>query len=701
MANSLYITTVTEKSGKSVIVLGLMALVLRDIRKVGFFRPIIKTQPEGKRDNDINLILSHFNLDLDYDDTYAVDLDQAKMLVHEGRHSELMKIILNQYQQLQEKCDFVLCEGTDFRDGHEAFNSEIDAAIAANLGTPVISICNGMNQSVDEIVSIAQLSMDSLSEKGVDTMGVIVNRVDKSEKEKVLKALAENMNSPEAVAYVVPEEKSLSNPTMLDVLKWLDAQVIYGRKYLDKRIDNVVIAAMQVSNFLNYIKEGDLIVTSNDRPDIILAAMASRISTGYPNVSGIVLTGGKLPPKSIEKLVEGWHGIPVPVLLAEASTYPTVDALYKSHVTIDPKNKKKISSALGLFETNIPRDELKEKVTSRKSKRITPQMFEYKLIGRAKKNRQHIVLPEGTGERILNAADVLLRRDVCDITLLGKEDLIRNKISALGLNLPNVNIIEPVKSDLYKSYVDEFYKLRKSKGVAMDMAKDMMSDETYFGTMMVHKGDADGMVSGSVNTTAHTIRPAFQIIKTKPGSSVVSSVFLMCLKDRVLVFGDCAIVTNPTAEELAEIAIASAETSKTFGIDPRIAMLSYSTGTSGTGVDVEKVARARDIAKEKRGDLLIAGPVQYDAAIDQKVADLKMPGSKVAGNATILIFPDLNTGNNTYKAVQRASEGSLAIGPILQGLNKPVNDLSRGCSVADIINTVAITAIQAHAGKKK
>ncbi|MCP3921464.1 MAG: phosphate acetyltransferase [Desulfobacterales bacterium] len=699
MANSLYITTVTEKSGKSVIVLGLMALLLRDIRKVGFFRPIIKSQPEGKMDHDINLIKSHFNLELDYDDMYAVDLNQAKMLIHEGRHSELMKIILNQYQQLQEKCDFVLIEGTDFEDGHESFNSDIDAAIAENLGCPAITISNGKNHNVEEIVSISQLAIDTLSEKGVDTMGVIVNRADKSDKEAILKALSDNINIPNGVAYVIPEEKALSNPTMLDVLKWLDAQVIYGRKYLDKKIDNVVVAAMQVSNFLNYIQEGDLIVTSNDRPDIILASMASRISTGYPNVSGIVLTGGKLPPKSIEKLVEGWHGIPVPVLLTKDSTYPTVDSLHKSNVTIDPKNKKKISSALGLFDTNIQRSELKEKLISHKSKRITPQMFEYKLIGRARKNKQHIVLPEGIGERILNAADILLRRDVCDITLLGKEELIKNKISTLGLSLPNVNIIEPSKSPLFDDYVEEFYQLRKVKGITRDNARDAISDETYFGTMMTHKGDADGMVSGSRHTTAHTIRPAFQIIKTKPGASVVSSVFLMCLKDKVLVFGDCAIITNPTAEELAEVAIASAETAKTFGIEPLTAMLSYSTGTSGSGVDVEKVAKARAIAKEKRSDLLIAGPVQYDAAIDPKVANLKMPGSKVAGNATVFVFPDLNTGNNTYKAVQRSTEGSLAIGPILQGLNKPVNDLSRGCNVADIVNTVAITAIQAHAGK--
>jgi phosphate acetyltransferase len=347
----------------------------------------------------------------------------------------------------------------------------------------------------------------------------------------------------------------------------------------------------------------------------------------------------------------------------------------------------------------VDTQDLRQKLVTRKSVRITPQMFEYSLIEKAKKQRQHIVLPEGIGERILRAADILLRRSFCDITLLGKEEEVNQKIEQFGLNLTGVNIVQPDKSSLLDEYAETFYNMRKSKGVNFDTARDAMMDPTYFGTMMVHKGDADGMVSGSINTTAHTIRPAFQIIKTRPGASIVSSVFLMCLKDRVLVFGDCAINPNPTAEQLAEIAISSAKTARVFGVDPRVAMLSYSTGSSGTGVDVEKVINATRIAKEREPDLLIEGPLQYDAAIDPDVANTKLPDSRVAGRATVFIFPDLNTGNNTYKAVQRASERSVAIGPILQGLNKPVNDLSRGCTIPDIVNTVAITAIQAQAGK--
>jgi phosphate acetyltransferase len=245
------------------------------------------------------------------------------------------------------------------------------------------------------------------------------------------------------------------------------------------------------------------------------------------------------------------------------------------------------------------------------------------------------------------------------------------------------------------TYAENYYELRRHKGISEQMAYDTMADVSYFGTMMVHNGEADGMVSGAAHTTQHTIRPAFEIIKTKPDCSIVSSVFLMCLADRVLVFGDCAVNPNPTSEQLADIAISSAGTALMFGVEPRVAMLSYSTGESGKGADVEIVREATRIAKKLRPDLKIEGPMQYDAAVDAGVAQAKMPGSEVAGDATVLVFPDLNTGNNTYKAVQRSAH-AVAIGPVLQGLNKPVNDLSRGCTVSDIVNTVAITAIQAR-----
>ena len=700
MAKNLYITSINAESGKSAVALGVMQLLLRDIRKVGFFRPIINPNKPDERDHDINLILSHFYLGLQYSDTYAVTLDEAKHFINSGKQNELMEIILNKYQQLEEKCDFVLCEGTDFKAGHESFNFDIDAAIAANLSCPAFIVSGVHDSTVEEIVSLSHLAIDNLKEKGVDTMGVIVNKAKQHDKENILAALKNEIIMPDGLFYVLPDDPTLANPTMNDVRKWLNAEVLYGKSELGKRIDGYVIAAMRTENFLNYLKDDNLVVTASDRSDIILSSLASRLSSAYPNVSGILLTGGQTPPQSIKRLIEGWGGLPVPILLVQDSTFPTVSTLNELKGRIDPDNPQKIATALGVFEANVKTSELKEKLISRKSTKVTPQMFEYKLIRQAKKNKQHIVLPEGTGERILKAADILLRRDVCDITLLGREDEIGKKIATLGLELDGVNIINPERSPNFEQYVLDFYDMRKEKGATMDMACDFMADETYWGTMMIHRGVADGMVSGSINTTAHTIRPAFQIIKTMPGASIVSSVFLMCLKDRILVFGDCAVNPNPTASQLAEIAIVSADTARLFGIRPRVAMLSYSTGSSGKGAEVEKVMEATKIANEKRPDLLLEGPIQYDAAIDPGVAKTKLPESEVAGRATVFIFPDLNTGNNTYKAVQRASSDSLAIGPILQGLNKPVNDLSRGCTVPDIVNTVAITAIQAYASKK-
>ncbi len=701
MAKNLYITSINAESGKSAVVLGLMELLLRDIRRVGFFRPIISPLQEDDRDHDINLILSHFYLGLQYEQTYAVTLDKAKKLLNDGKQSELMEVILNKYQELEEKCDFILCEGTDFKAGHESFNFDIDAAIASNLGSPAIIVSNGCEDTVDEIVSLSQLAIDSLSEKGVDTMGVIVNKANAIDKEAIVSSLRENVDISDGLFYVLPDEPTLSNPSMSDVANWLNAEVVYGKKDLGKRINGYIIAAMRVENFLNYIRDDSLVVTASDRSDVILGSLASRLSSAYPNISGILLTGGQTPPESIKRLIAGWKGLPVPILLVHDSTFPTVSQLNELRGTIDPDNPQKIASALGIFENNVKTSELKDKLISRKSVRITPQMFEYQLIREAKKNRQHIILPEGAGERILHATDILLRRNVCDITLLGREEEIEKKILQLGLDLDGVNIITPEKNPNFEQYVLDYYEMRKEKGLTMDRACDAMADETYWATMMIQKGAADGMVSGSIHTTAHTIRPAFQIVKTITGSSIVSSIFLMCLKDKVLVFGDCAINTNPTAEQLAEIAIDSGETARLFGVIPRIAMLSYSTGSSGKGVDVDKVLHATEIARKKRPDLLIEGPLQYDAAIDPQVARTKLPDSQVAGKATVFIFPDLNTGNNTYKAVQRSSKDSLAIGPILQGLSKPVNDLSRGCTVHDIVNTVAITAIQAHAAKVK
>ncbi len=620
-------------------------------------------------------------------------------MINSGRQSEMMETILNKYKQLEEKCRFVLCEGTDCAAGSEAFEFDINADIMADLGTPALVVSNGFQKSIDEVVSANQIAIESFKSKGVDVLGVLVNRVDPLCLEELRAILKEKLYRSDNLVYTIPELDGLGRPTLRDVQNYFGAEVLYGQEAMDNQISDCVIAAMLAPDFLNHIKKDSLVVSSGDRSSIVLTGLASRYSTSYPDISGILVTEGIRMPETIIRLIEGWKGVPVPILQSGATTYSAVMALNQLQGRISPENPKRIALALGTFESHVNTEEFRDKLAARKSLRITPQMFEFGLIEKAKKIRQHIVLPEGVGERILRAAEILLRRRVCDITLLGRVDAVNQKSQALGLDLSGANIVQPDKSPLLEDYVKTFYEIRKSKGVTLDMAGDTMVDPTYFGTMMVHKGDADGMVSGSINTTAHTITPGFQIIKTCPGASIVSSVFLMCLKDRVLVFGDCAINPNPTAEQLAEIAVTSAKTAAVFGIDPRVAMLSYATGSSGTGKDVEKVIQATLLARQMMPSLPIEGPLQYDAAIDPEVAKTKLPDSMVAGRATVFIFPDLNTGNNTYKAVQRASEKAVAIGPVLQGLNKPINDLSRGCTVPDIVNTVAITAIQAQAGK--
>lgn len=699
MANSLYITPTETRSGKSLIVLGIMQLLLKDIRIVGFFRPIINPSEKGALDHDINLVLANFNIGLQYEETYAYTLEEAKQMVNSGRQAEMMGTILNKYKALEEKSRFVLCEGTDFAAGTENFEFDINANIIADLGCPALVVSNGYEKDAEQVISSCQLAVESLCHKGVDVLAVMVNRVVPGSLDSLKIALDAAINRPEVLVYTIPETQALSRPSFRDVIPAVDAQVLYGRQGLENQISGCLIAAMLAPNFLAHIKKDDLVVTSGDRSSIVITCIASRLSMAYPDISGILVTGGIPIPDTIFRLIQGWKELPVPILLTRMDTYTAVKAVDQIYGRISPDDPQRIAQALGVFEANVDAGSLRQRLAARKSVRITPQMFEYSLIEKAKKNRQHIVLPEGGSDRILKAADILLRRSFCDITILGKCEAVERRVKELGLNLSQARIIQPDASPWLDDYAQTYFELRKHKGVTLDMARDTMADPSYFGTMMVYKGNADGMVSGSVNTTAHTILPAFQIIKTLPGSSIVSSVFLMCLKDRVLVFGDCAVNPNPTASQLAEIAVTSAGTASIFGIEPRVAMLSYSTGSSGTGADVEKVIQATAMAREKAPDLPIEGPIQYDAAIDPAVAMTKLPDSQVAGRATVFIFPDLNTGNNTYKAVQRASEKAVAIGPVLQGMKRPINDLSRGCTVPDIVNTVAITAIQAQAGK--
>jgi phosphate acetyltransferase len=702
VSDNLYITATEARSGKSLVSLGVMEMLLRKIEKVGFFRPIARGRPGvDEVDNDLHLISQHFKLAIPYEMMFGVTTWEAGEWLTRNKEGEVIETILSKYHTLSGACDFVLCEGTDFASSSAAFEFDINEEISKNLGCPVLLVANGYRKPVEAVLQSVELALDSLTAKGVQAIATIVNRVQEEDRAKIVDRLALRGGPLGQLAFALPDEPALGKPTVGEIARILNAEVLFGKDKLNRHVHNFAVAAMQLQNLLPRIEHGSLIITPGDRVDVIVGCLAAASSTSVEAIAGILLTGGLKPEGDVWNLIRGFPQV-VPILSVRENTFPTAAVVDRIHATLSPEDDRKMTLALSIFEKNVDVARLSEKVITTRTTIVTPKMFEFNLIQKARAQRKHIVFPEGEEERILQAAETLLRREVVEITLLGDADLIRQKISQLGLILNGAKIVTPSKSPFIDDYARTYFALREHKGITPENAFDLMADANFFGTMMIHKGHADGMVSGAAHSTAATIRPAFEIIKCKPGFSIVSSVFFMCLADRVLVYGDCAVNPNPTAEQLAEIALTSAHTALRFGIQPAVAMLSYSTGESGKGEDVEKVRLATHLAREKAKtafpSLEIDGPMQYDAAVDAAVAGTKMPASVVAGRATVLIFPDLNTGNNTYKAVQR-SAGAVAIGPILQGLKHPVNDLSRGCTVTDIVNTVAITAIQAQSEK--
>ena len=695
MNKAIYIATSEESSGKSIITLGLMSMLIGRTAKVGYFRPVIEDFEEGKMDNHIETVINHFGLDISYQDAYAITKSRLIKKKNKGKIGEVIDLIIEKYKRLEERFDFVLVEGTSFMGEGTVIEMDINVLIAKNLGIPTIIVGTGVGKTLEEFVDSLYLAYDSFKNKEVEVLAVIANKVQPENMELITERLKSSLPE-EVMVNSIPIILSLNNPTIQEIVEELDAKVLFGAAFLNNQIGSFSVGAMQLRNYLLNLKENGLVITPGDRADIILGALQANESVNYPTISGIVLTGNILPEDSILKLIEGLSTI-VPIISVDGGTYNITNKIGSIKPKIYANNKQKILTSINTFENYVDLDSLTEKFIKFEAEGMTPKMFQYNMVKRAKKHRKHIVLPEGNDDRIIIAAARLLAMDVVDITIIGNKKQIENKVAELGLDFDfsKVNIINPRKDPNYDDYVNTYYELRKAKKMTLEIAKDLMEDGAYFGTMMVYKNHADGMVSGAAHTTQHTILPALQFIKTKPNCSIVSSVFFMCLEDRVSIFGDCAINPNPTAEQLAEIAISSAESSLAFGIEPKIAMLSYSSGSSGKGDEVDKVRAATEIVRLKRPDLKIEGPIQYDAAVDPMVGQSKMPNSEVAGHASVLIFPDLNTGNNTYKAVQRET-GALAIGPILQGLNKPVNDLSRGCTVDDIINTVVITAIQAQ-----
>ena len=695
MTKAVFIAAAEPDSGKSLVLLGLVNMLLGQARRVGYFKPLVDFNPTQEANPHLATISSYFKLPLPPADTYAYTRPEALRLLETGAQGELIDTVIRKFKYWEDNYDFTVVEGSDFRGAGTAFEFDANVSIAKNLGVPVMLVVSGAEKSTAQIISAALTALRSFEAREVPVLLVVANRVPPAQAADVQALLRAQLPAAVLLA-VIPDDPNLLHPTMREIHAGLGGKLLFGAAGLDNQVDHYIIGAMQVPDFLNYLKENVLIVTPGDRGDIIVSALQANASANYPRVAGLVLSAGSEPAPPIMRLLEGLPDA-VPILAVPTGTFETTTRVSAVKSRFGAGNPKKIQLAISTFERCVDVRALEEKLVSFQSEGLTPHMFQYRLLQWAKRQRRHIVLPEGNDDRILRAAAQLLHQDVVDLTILGDPTEVAASAKRLGISLPptHLRVIDPVNSPQYASYVETFFELRQSKGVNHDMARDLLRDVSYFGSMMVYRGDADGMVSGAAHTTQHTIRPALQFIKTKPGVSVVSSVFFMCLPDRVAVFGDCAVNPNPTAEQLAEIAISSADSAAAFGIAPRVALLSYSSGSSGAGADVEKVRRATELVRQQRPDLKVEGPIQYDAAVDPLVGRQKLPGSEVAGQASVLIFPDLNTGNNTYKAVQRET-GALAIGPVLQGLNKPVNDLSRGCTVDDVFNTVVITAIQSQ-----
>ncbi|MET8125141.1 phosphate acetyltransferase [Streptomyces sp. NPDC005065] len=706
MTRSVYVTGIDRGDGRQVVDLGVMELLTRQVDRVGVFRPLVHDSP----DRLFELLRARYRLSQDPSSVYGLDYAAASALQAEKGTDELVSRLVDRFHQVARMYEVVLVLGTDFAATQLPDELALNARLANEFGASVIAVVGGKGQDAESVRAETRNAYRAYAGLGCDVLAMVVNRVAAEDREIIAERLTARLPVP---CSVLPDDAALSAPTVAQITAALGGTVLLGDDAgLARDALDFVFGGAMLPNLLNALTPGCLVVTPGDRADLVIGALAAH-SAGTPPIAGLLLTLDERPGEEILKLAARLAP-GTPVVSVAGGSFPTAAELFTLEGKLNAATPRKAETALGLFERHVDTPALLDRISVARSGRVTPMMFEHELLEQARADRRRVVLPEGTEERVLRAADVLLRRDVCDLTLLGDLDVIRKKAADLGIDLADTQLIDPQTSELRQAFAERYAQLRAHRGVTVELAYDVVSDVNYFGTLMVQGGLADGMVSGAVHSTAATIRPAFEIIKSKGAArsasgraaagdgraradaSIVSSVFFMCLADKVLVYGDCAVNPDPDAEQLADIAVQSAATAARFGVEPRIAMLSYSTGTSGTGADVDKVRQATDRVRESRPDLRIEGPIQYDAAVEPSVAATKLPGSEVAGQATVLIFPDLNTGNNTYKAVQR-SAGAVAVGPVLQGLRKPVNDLSRGALVQDIVNTVAITAIQAQA----
>ncbi len=685
---SIYIHPNEQRSGCHLISMGMMGFLKRRIKKVAFFKPII-SQPFEK-DNDINAVLQYFKLEQTANSAFGIMLEDARHYLLYGHVDELLGAVVEKYKMLEDEYEFILCHGLR-QNIFENLGFDLNVTIANSLAAAIIPVLKGKDKSKEDIFNDIKIFDKTLRNSDCSVFSLFVNRVAPEMLDYLQAAVAE-WDFP---IFLLPESPGLDTLTMADIARQLNAVLLLGdESQLDRTVKQSKVAAMTLKNYVTYLREGDLVIVPGDRDDILLGTLLANVSKNFPSLAGMLLTGGMTPAPAVMKLVNGL-GVPLlPLLGTDVDTEKAVMLVRDVKPGITLEGERKISLAMGLFNDHVDFPAMEKRIAASTTEYLTPVMFEHVLYEKAKKYCKNILLPEGSDERILRAAEISLRRGIARITLLGNPEDIKAKCAMWGIDLSNATIVDPRNSPYREEFVEKFYQRRKHKGIIREIVREMMTRAPYFATMLLCCGYVDGIVGGATYTTRETVKPALEIVKARPGVKLVSSIFFMLLRNRVLVFGDCAVNPNPNEEELAQIAISSADTAKAFGLESRVAMLSYSSGSSGVGKEVEKVKTATNIVRSLRPDIKVEGPIQYDAAIDPAVARIKMPSSEVAGKATVFIFPELNTGNNTYKAVQRATK-SLAIGPILQGLKKPVNDLSRGCSVGDVVYTIAITSIQA------
>lgn len=695
--------------GLTSISLGIIRSMEQKGIRLSVFNPIIQPRAgdDALEQTTTTIIRSHSLISA----AVPLSMSYVESLLGANQQDVLMEELVARYHESAKDAEVVLIEGLVLTRKHQ-FANALNYEIARTLNAEIVFVLALGNNSPAQLKECIELASSSFGgSKNKNITGVIINKLnapvdeqgrtrpdlskifDDSTKDSIthVDPIQLFANSPLPVLGCVPWSFDLIAMRAIDMARHLKARVINAGDIMTRRVKSVTFCARSLPHILEHFNPGTLLVTSADRPDVLVSACLAAMNG--VEIGAILLTGGYAIDELIKKLCERAFETGLPVFMVDTNTWQTSFNLQSFNLEVPSDDYQRIEKVQNYIASYINTVWIESLSTaSESSRRLSPPAFRYKLTELARKAGRRIVLPEGDEPRTVKAAIICAECGIAKCVLLGNPDKIQCVATAQGIELgKGIEIVDPVA--VRESYVPRLVELRKSKGMTEVVAREQLEDNVMLGTLMLEKGEVDGLVSGAVHTTANTIRPPLQLIKTAPGSSLVSSVFFMLLPDQVLVYGDCAINPDPTAEQLSEIAIQSADSAAAFGIEPRVAMISYSTGNSGAGSDVEKVREATRLAQEKRPDLIIDGPLQYDAAIMADVAKSKAPNSPVAGQATVFIFPDLNTGNTTYKAVQRSAD-LVSIGPMLQGMRKPVNDLSRGALVDDIVYTVALTAIQ-------